>query len=320
MDPSGLLSVIIPARNEELQLPRCLEALTREVMAFEFIREIIVVDNGSRDRTCEIAASYSAIVLHSDGTIAEVRNVGASFASGEFLCFLDADVEVCRGWSQAILEYVKREGEFAENQIFGNLVGIPEHCSWVEKTWHFYMMNKSNPTYINSGNMIVHRNLFRRLKGFRVEMMTAEDVDLCQRASNIGAFVRQHPEIRTIHHGNPKNLWRFAVREFWHGLSAIQGLVKGNPKKIDLLALAVFASYPFLVVAAKKFGLYVGVTFFLLLFSLMMLYGIVRTKEVLTTRAIKLGFLLTIFVIARSFSIPGSLFRSQLRMGGGKRE
>src|SRR5260370_36917302 len=53
------LSIIIPSFNEELRLPRSLELIAAYVNASNRSTEVVVVDDGSKDRTAEVAASFS---------------------------------------------------------------------------------------------------------------------------------------------------------------------------------------------------------------------------------------------------------------------
>ena len=89
------LSLIVPAHNEERYLPRLLDSVERARFAFsggaEAI-ETIVADNASSDRTAEIAAARGCRVVRVERrSIAAARNGGAAVATGEILCFTDAD-------------------------------------------------------------------------------------------------------------------------------------------------------------------------------------------------------------------------------------
>ncbi len=94
-----MLSVIIPAFNEERFLPETLGHLRQAAEQAAFVPdrdiETIVVDNASSDRTAEIAvASGAKVITIPEHNIGRVRNAGARAASGELLVFLDADVLV----------------------------------------------------------------------------------------------------------------------------------------------------------------------------------------------------------------------------------
>ncbi|MEW6723983.1 MAG: glycosyltransferase [Bacillota bacterium] len=84
------ISACLIARDEEKNLPRCLASLAGAV------DEIVLVDTGSTDRTCEIALDYGARVYHRcwEGDFSAARNYGLDQASGDWLLVIDADEEL----------------------------------------------------------------------------------------------------------------------------------------------------------------------------------------------------------------------------------
>jgi len=91
----SLVSFIIPAYNEERVLGRTLEALTRASRGLTERAEVIVVDDGSTDRTAEIARAHGArVVSVQHRKISATRNAGAREARGQWLVFVDADTLV----------------------------------------------------------------------------------------------------------------------------------------------------------------------------------------------------------------------------------
>jgi glycosyltransferase involved in cell wall biosynthesis len=97
-----LLSVVIPCRNAEALLGRQLDALASQETSFPW--ELVLVDNGSTDRSVQIAETYadrlqlSVVPAPDRANQAYARNVGASAASAEKLVFVDADDEVAPGF------------------------------------------------------------------------------------------------------------------------------------------------------------------------------------------------------------------------------
>src|SRR6188768_740915 len=90
-----LVSVVVPAFNEEKLLAQSLRAIKESCTAFAergWKWEIVVCDNNSTDRTAEIAAEEGAtVVFEPINQISRSRNKGAGIASGDWLIFVDAD-------------------------------------------------------------------------------------------------------------------------------------------------------------------------------------------------------------------------------------
>ena len=91
-----MISFIIPAYNEELELSSTISAIRdAAVTGTPQPYEIIVVDDGSTDATGKIAVQAGARVISINRRqIAAVRNAGARAAQGEYLFFVDADTRI----------------------------------------------------------------------------------------------------------------------------------------------------------------------------------------------------------------------------------
>ncbi len=98
-------SIIIPAYNEEVLLPRTLSSLKHAMLSVSLCGEIIVVDNNSSDETASIAAEYGAkVVFESVNQISRARNAGAKAAAGRYFIFVDADTVVSNTLLQTALD------------------------------------------------------------------------------------------------------------------------------------------------------------------------------------------------------------------------
>lgn len=88
-----MLSFIVPAYNEELELPATIRAIHNSAKNREY--EIVVVDDASADATAEIAQDAGAkVVSINRRQIAAARNAGARHARGDVLFFVDADTRI----------------------------------------------------------------------------------------------------------------------------------------------------------------------------------------------------------------------------------
>jgi glycosyltransferase involved in cell wall biosynthesis len=89
------VSVVIPALNEEASIERCLRSVRRQDRQVE----LILIDNGSVDRTPRIAAEHCDRVLVKPGlSLAEMRDLGAREAQGDIVVTTDADCEAPPHW------------------------------------------------------------------------------------------------------------------------------------------------------------------------------------------------------------------------------
>ncbi len=89
-----MISIIIPVYNSETTLKRCLDSVISQSMSDW---ELLLVDDGSKDRSCDICDDYAAKdkrikVFHkSNGGVSSARNIGLDYAKGEWIAFIDAD-------------------------------------------------------------------------------------------------------------------------------------------------------------------------------------------------------------------------------------
>src|SRR5438105_4813913 len=90
-----MISFVVPAYNEEHELPGTLAAIREAVSAATQPYEIIVVDDASTDATPKIASDAGAKVIAIDRRqIAASRNAGARAAQGQYLFFIDGDTRI----------------------------------------------------------------------------------------------------------------------------------------------------------------------------------------------------------------------------------
>ena len=126
-----MLSVIIIAKNEQERIKTCLESV-------KWADEIIVCDNGSEDKTLEIAKNYTDKILEfKDQDFAELRNKANKQAEGEWVLYVDSDERVLEPLREEIEKLVETRGNSAYaisriNIIFGKEVKYgPFWPDWV---------------------------------------------------------------------------------------------------------------------------------------------------------------------------------------------
>lgn len=118
-----MISVIIPTFNEEENIAQCLVSLSHQtVPRSEY--EIIVVDGGSKDATCEIAKKYADLVFtQTSKKVGGARNDGVKAARGEIVATTDADCILPPNWIERIKKDFKNSGIV---QVYGPVYPIEE--------------------------------------------------------------------------------------------------------------------------------------------------------------------------------------------------
>lgn len=248
-----LISIIIPTLNEEKVIGRCLEALTtatREDLALE----IIVVDNGSSDKTVAIARTYGVTTLVKKYVrIAGLRNFGVAHSQGDVLGFVDADCLVAKNWLTNAIRCMNDQSADA----VGSYYAIPEDASWIGKTIELMQSKKTGAevTYIPAGNLLVARAAYSALGGFDESLETNEDVDFCHRLKDKGYTLYSDPAIKSVHLGTPQSVKELFRKQVWHGSNTITVFLR-DVKKLKNFRIVLYSVANAVLLAGLIAGIY----------------------------------------------------------------
>lgn len=260
------VSFILPALNESQNIRGAITSIHRYASCLDAY-EIIVVDNGSTDDTVQIAQNEGAIVYCKPGlTVGALRNFGASKAQYTYLAFLDADVFLSHMWRERIIPVLNRLSEKAFI-ITGSTCGIGDNPSLIEYCWWGQVKDRKRLNYINSGHMVLRRDVFHKLGGFDEELTTGEDVEFCQRQRDVKVEILDDAALSVVHEGYPKTWYQFFKRERWHGLgdySSFSLFMRSKPALIATIqATLLISSLAFCVVTGNYYWLLLYPSFIL---------------------------------------------------------
>ena len=174
---TALISVVIPVRNEAQALPGLLEDLAdlRATGA-----ELILVDGGSSDGTCELALGRVDQLLRTDSGRALQMNAGAALARGEYLWFVHADTRVSPEAIRRLLDVL------IERPLWGRFdVRLSARGSMFRVIGSMISL-RSRLTGIASGDqgIFVARATFEALGGY-ADSPLMEDLELCRRLKRL---------------------------------------------------------------------------------------------------------------------------------------
>lgn len=224
-------SVIVPAFNAASTLPRLLDSLARQSYRQDF--EIIIIDDGSTDKTAEIAAAFQCKLVrmkHNRGP-AHCRNYGAKIASGEFLIFTDSDCCVAPDWLERLGQHLSAHDT---DSIMGRLILLPSNLLGdsisalgfpaggsvgFDKIWK--VDDRGFTTSLSTCNCAVRRKTFARLGGFDESFPYAggEDSLLAYNLLNNHYKIKYCPDV-IVYHEARDSLTGFLRWQFKRGISS----------------------------------------------------------------------------------------------------
>ncbi|MDD5671062.1 MAG: glycosyltransferase family 2 protein [Candidatus Omnitrophica bacterium] len=200
------ISVIVPFYNAEHYLEACIQSLRTQTLDRHRF-EIIFVNNGSSDRSCDIVRQYPDLqLLHEKkpGSYA-ARNCGLRVARGEIVAFTDADCVVAKDWLSRIEDGMQRTRSAL---VLGKRLFPPHVSNWLRIFQHYenakvsYVVGlKLRPYFFGfTNNMAVQREVFDRVGMFR-EWKRAADTEFVQRciAHDPAIAISYLPEVQITH-------------------------------------------------------------------------------------------------------------------------
>jgi glycosyltransferase involved in cell wall biosynthesis len=197
-----LVSVIIPAYNVQETIEDCVRSLLGSALPREQF-EILVVDNGSRDRTPAILASYGEElrVLHEPRRgAAAARNRGLRHARAACVAFLDADSTADPRWLPEILPPLDDPsvgivgGRILAQRPCNSIAAFGERIHDVD-----FAINVAQPPYVATGNWASRLAVLREVGFFDESLLRSQDVDLSYRIVQAGYRLVYAPHAVVYH-------------------------------------------------------------------------------------------------------------------------
>ncbi len=184
------LSLVIPAFNEAVLLPRLLDTVDAARGRYRHgpdAIEVIVADNASTDQTSSIGAARGCLVAGVEKRmIGAARNGGAALASTPLLCFVDADMQVHPDTFNAI------ELALADPRIVGGATGVTmERWSAGIALTYAMLVPFVWLTRMDTGVVFCRREDFALVGGYDEDRHFAEDVDFLWKLTQLGWSRRQ---------------------------------------------------------------------------------------------------------------------------------
>jgi rSAM/selenodomain-associated transferase 2 len=178
-----MISVIIPTYNDEGFI-RSTIAYLQDNAYTRLLKEIIVVDAGSTDRTIRVARAAGATILKSlrKGRAIQM-NIGAENAKGDILYFLTPGTLPPQNYCNEIVRAA------LHGKTMGTFEVKYENNHWLLNTVTWFTNKKGKFTSLDGQSLFVNKNLFQKAGGFKEDLTIMEEHELVRRLKRYADFV-----------------------------------------------------------------------------------------------------------------------------------
>ncbi len=211
---NGLVSVIIPTRDNAADLKACIDSIYEKTIYENF--EIIVADNGSeKEETFKLFEYYTkkyqdqfkVVRIDMPFNFSKINNLAVQESKGEYLLFLNNDITVItKGWMKRMVSYAQQQHVgavgaklyYPDNTIqhAGVLLGMGGvaghgHVGYPRGDYGYFgkLVTTNNYSSVTAACMMVKREDFDRVNGFEEKLTVAfNDVDFCLKLYEAGKY------------------------------------------------------------------------------------------------------------------------------------
>lgn len=240
MNTQPLISVVITSKNEADVIGNLLGSITKQTYGNI---EIILVDNYSTDKTLEITKDFDVKSFTFGPERSAQRNFGAKKASGRYLFFLDADMELAPRVVEDCMRMInadEAEGIVVPEQSVGS-----NFWGKVKSFERSFYNETGDP--ITDAARFFSKKVFLKIGGYDETITGPEDWDLPDRVREAGYKIGRSDE-RIYHHEQGISLGKLFKKKFYYGLNAHKYLRKHkipliSPKTIYFLRPLFYKSW-----------------------------------------------------------------------------
>jgi mycofactocin glycosyltransferase len=251
---TGDVAVVIPARDRADLLAACLARVGPA-------REIVVVDDGSRDAQAIAAVAREGgarVVRHGAATgPAQARNTGVAATSAPLVAFLDSDTRPDPGWLGPLLRHLGDPAVTAVAPRISVPAGRGAVCAYEAVRSPLDLGDAPGIVapghrvgFVPAAALLVRREALTAADGFDAGMRVGEDVDLVWRLAGAGGTVRYEPAAR-VEHPHRVRTGAWLAQRVAYGSSAA-ALARRHPGRLRHLVVPAWAPAPWLLAIAGR--------------------------------------------------------------------
>jgi glycosyltransferase involved in cell wall biosynthesis len=277
------LSIVVLTRNSERTVEKCLDSVINAPKGDFQVKEYIIVDGGSTDRTLKIAASFpiTHIVKDVKGR-GRGREVGLQKASSDFVCFFDSDLVISPNWfieqSKAVKKYPNADVWYGRVETPNDVKSAVARMSGIEYVHYQNRIRGKgsiNRPGCDTSNTIFRRSMLQYVGGFNVKLLTCEDLDIGHRIWKGGGRIILWQDAKTFHYHRETLVGKIKQNfEYGYYTAYLLAVHKDLPTPWGVYIRLPYSIPKLALIWGKKYGLIgFGAAWIYLLKRLTWLYG-----------------------------------------------
>lgn len=329
------VSIVIPVYNAEKTIKSAIDAVVNQSYPKEFL-EVILIDDGSKDQSAKIIEDFLKLAIPASiryipqdhNGPAAARNRGWKEATGEIICFTDADCSPAPDWIASLISGFRHKdiAVVSGGYDIANKENILADCIWREIKYRHSLMPEFVRSF-GSYNFAIKKEVLEKVGGFNqaYTVPSGEDNDLAYQILHAGFKIYFKKSV-LVKHYFPEKLSKYLYQQYQHGFWRM-GLYKMHPKMVlgddythlkdalepMLLSFIVFFSFLFWVNNAVLFILF-GLVIFYIFLQFMVAIKICRQER--TLKYLYLAYI----TFLRGFARTLGAWQGVLKVVGGRRK
>jgi len=233
------VTVVIPVYDEADVIAACLRSLSEQ--RYEDF-EIIVVDDGSSDKTWQVLSKLKVesvklkVFKQEHKGPGAARNLGAKYASGDILVFVDADMTFDKDFITNLVKPInqgKSKGTFSKEEYVSNWENVWARCFNINQGWGDKVRHPANYPDEQKVFRAILKSEFIKVGGFKPGGYT-DDYSLSDKLGYLATAAKS----AKFFHTNPESLWETFNQARWSGKR------RYKLGKVGYLAALLRASFP----------------------------------------------------------------------------
>jgi len=253
LDEYPSVSVVIPVKDQFVDIVECLESLEELNFPAEKL-DIVVVDDHSKMEISELMTTFNVLVIRQEITHGPAfsRNLGVGATRGSVLAFLDADCVPDEEWLAELLPFFQASsvgavGGYIEGYYRDSFLDkYEEVASSLNMGNRIIFEGKSDSSfYVPTANLLVSREVFNDCGGFEEDMRIGEDVDFCWRMRK-GGYSLLYAPYGTVGHKHRNEMETMLKRRGQYGTSEAP-LYRTHRDKKKVFSFSIYPFLAFLV-------------------------------------------------------------------------